>query len=436
MICLTQKYFIQLFKGLNIKNIPDNINFSYDGENSKFYRINNSCLRQVTFVDQHYLEIKRIVDDIEDKVSLQLTGDLKMDQENINNYLINVFDDKNKLSVSDFDQSIFDHSNPHEEMDFSQNLFKEIKKFEGVVGILTCGIINSGFIKGGSEEFLWFSSSRADIDYSIFQDNYSVTEFFSLFKLEEDKIIDSLRTNIQKIEILKKEKIELKPGKYPVYLSPTAMNDIWNMMNWHGIQGKAFGEKQSAFMDLYEKKKMLNPKISLKENFTLNMAPKFNDEGEISDGEISLIENGLLITPLTNQKSAKKFGMIPNKANSWETLRSGEISQGNTSEKKLISELKSGIYISNVHYLNWSNQKNAEITGMTRFGCYFVDDNQQISPIKDMRFNTSFYDLFGADLLDLSKEYSVFCESGTYGMRKINGVMKVPGALTKMTFTL
>ena len=64
---------------------------------------------------------------------------------------------------------------------------------------------------------------------------------------------------------------------------------------------------------------------------------------------------------------------------------------GDRSEQELITELSPGLYISDLHYLNWSNKKNASITGMTRYGCYFVDENGHRSPIKDMRFNMSLY---------------------------------------------
>ena len=104
-------------------------------------------------------------------------------------------------------------------------------------------------------------------------------------------------------------------------------------------------------------------------------------------------------------------------------------------ENELISSLREGVFLSNLHYLNWSNKKTASITGMTRYGCYYINSKGDISPINDMRFNVSLYDIFGGDLIDLSKERMTFCEAGTYGQRELGG-MCVPGILTQMTFTL
>ena len=131
----------------------------------------------------------------------------------------------------------------------------------------------------------------------------------------------------------------------------------------------------------------------------------------------------------------KKYGLKSNAANKNESIRSGEILSGSKSEDELISSLREGVYLSNLHYLNWSNKKTACITGMTRYGCYYINSDGEIFPINDMRFNVSLYDIFGDDLVDLSSERMTFCEAGTYDRRELGG-MCVPGMLTKMTFTL
>ena len=84
------------------------------------------------------------------------------------------------------------------------------------------------------------------------------------------------------------------------------------MFNWHGVQGSAMAEKQSALMDLYLKTKKLSPKFNLRENFDLKLSPRFNTSGEISESTIDIIKDGLLISPLVSSTTHKKYGLKSN----------------------------------------------------------------------------------------------------------------------------
>ena len=165
------------------------------------------------------------------------------------------------------------------------------------------------------------------------------------------------------------------------------------------------------------------------------LSPIFNSEGKDSERIVDLISDGKLVQPLVSSVTAKKYGLSSNNADLSETLRSSEILTGEKSETELIEKLSPGLYISDLHYLNWSNRKNASITGMTRYGCYYVDESGNKSPIKDMRFNMSLYDIFGQWLMEVSKEAKVFSNSHTYDSRHLGGA-EVPGIYSKINFTL
>jgi predicted Zn-dependent protease len=94
------------------------------------------------------------------------------------------------------------------------------------------------------------------------------------------------------------------------------------------------------------------------------------------------------------------------------------------------------LYLSNLHYLNWSDNDSGRITGMTRFACVWVEDGRIVAPIKDMRFDESIYHLLGDKLLDLTSQRSLIPNTGSYFKRDLGGSL-LPGILAEdFTFTL
>ena len=75
---IKQKEYAELIlEALNIKKLPENLFFNFSGENSRFYRVSKSMLRQVSIVDQFELSIIKKNENDEDYVTIQLCGSLK-----------------------------------------------------------------------------------------------------------------------------------------------------------------------------------------------------------------------------------------------------------------------------------------------------------------------------------------------------------------------
>ena len=90
--------------------------------------------------------------------------------------------------------------------------------------------------------------------------------------------------------------------------------------------------------------------------------------------------------------------MESNQASDHEVMRSFEITAGNLVEQDILNKLDTGIYLSNLHYLNWSNVPEAKITGMTRYACYWVENGKIVAPIENLRFDDLLYNIFGDNL--------------------------------------
>ena len=98
--------------------------------------------------------------------------------------------------------------------------------------------------------------------------------------------------------------------------------------------------------------------------------------------------------------------------------------------------LGTGVYVSDLHYLNYSDRQACRMTGMTRFACFWVENGQLVAPIPVMRFDDSLLRMFGSGLLALTQVPELMPDSGTYEERQLRSVT-APGALVEgLRFTL
>jgi predicted Zn-dependent protease len=73
---------------------------------------------------------------------------------------------------------------------------------------------------------------------------------------------------------------------------------------------------------------------------------------------------------------------------------------------------------------------------MTRYGCFWVENGQIVSPIQDMRFDETLYKFFGQSLEALGEKSEPVPHISSYGERSLGGSL-VPGMLlNSFTFTL
>jgi len=166
------------------------------------------------------------------------------------------------------------------------------------------------------------------------------------------------------------------------------------------------------------------------------MEPRFNEIGEMAPATLVLIEGGKLAATVVSARSAKQYGVPSTAAPEDERVRSPAIDPGSLDEEKAIEAIGTGLYLSNLHYLNWSDNDSGRITGMTRFACFWVEGGRIASPIRDMRFDESIYHIFGDKLLDLSRQRSLVPDTGTYFRRSLGGAL-LPGLLVEdFAFTL
>ena len=94
---------------------------------------------------------------------------------------------------------------------------------------------------------------------------------------------------------------------------------------------------------------------------------------------------------MVSTRSEKEYNTPTNYASNDEGLRAPKMSSGNLNKNDILKEIDTGVYLSNLHYLNWSDRIGGRITGMTRYACFWVENGEIIAPIDNMRFDDTIY---------------------------------------------
>jgi predicted Zn-dependent protease len=309
-----------------------------------------------------------------------------------------------------------------------------------VQGVDFTGIYASGEIvranANSAGQRHWFSTETFFLDYSmIAPSEKAVKATLAGQNWDSAKFEAQIQESKTQLQLLDRPVKTIAPGRYRTYLAPAAVAEIISMFSWGGISESSLRQGGSALAKLREGK-MLSALFTLRENFSQGTVPRFNSLGEVAPAEVPLITAGELVNTLINARTAKEYSVLSNAANSHESLRAPEVSAGTLRTEEVLAQLDTGLYLSNLHYLNWSDRVGGRITGMTRYACFWVEQGKIVAPIQDLRFDDSLYAFLGENLEAVTDFQSFIADVDTYESRSLGGVL-VPGLLMRdFTFTL
>jgi predicted Zn-dependent protease len=186
--------------------------------------------------------------------------------------------------------------------------------------------------------------------------------------------------------------------------------------------------RTTPLLKLVNGERQMSPKVQITEVPGAGFAPRFQESGFVRPDRIPLIEKGLHAGSLISPRSAKEHGIQTNGASASEQPISLEMAPGNLPAGGLLEALGTGIWVSNLWYLNFSDRAAGRITGMTRFATFWVENGQIVSPLSVMRFDDTFYNCLGDHLEALSHEAELQLSAETYFARSTSSA-RVPGAL-------
>ncbi len=277
----------------------------------------------------------------------------------------------------------------------------------------------------------WFQTTSFTLDYSLFNDQQrAVKGYYADRRWDVVAFTAQIQTLREQLHLLAQPAKSLPPGRYPTYLAPAAVAELVGMLSWGGVSEAAMRQGTSALLPLKRGERRLAAGFHLRENFQDIPAPRFNDQGDLAPAELDLIRDGELHQTLISNRTAKEYGLTPNGAVEGESLRAPAVRPGTLAADAVLTTLDRGLYVSNLHYLNWSDQATGRITGMTRYACFWVEQGQWVAPIENLRFDDSLYHFWGEGLLGLTDTPAFIPATDTYERRSLGGVL-VPGMLVQ-----
>jgi predicted Zn-dependent protease len=433
---LTESIFSELQSG-------EELVANFHGEESLFIRFNKSKVRQVSDILQMSLSLTLKRDKRETTTTISVSNDPGTDKAHCEDCLKDLRARLSTLEQQPFFVEVTNNGTSHavhEGTLLASDEYLEVITSEtsdvDLAGILTSGDIAVGNANSKGQ-YHWFKSTSFCFDYSLYTaKEKAVKASYSGTKFIREDFTETLREAKKNLSYMATPNKVLPPGKYRCYLAPAAVNEILTIYNWGGTSQSALKRGNSPLLPIEDEGKELSEKFTLKEDFSLGLHPSFNAEGEVSPKLLNIFKNGKLENLLTSTKTAKEFDLKSTNANDGEQLQSAVIATGNLKREDILKELNNGIYISNLHYLNWSDNKKGRITGMTRFACFAVENGEIIGPIKDLRFDETIFNIWGKNLLSVTDFAETAVDTDTYFKRNPGG-KQCPGMLVKdFNFTL
>jgi predicted Zn-dependent protease len=240
----------------------------------------------------------------------------------------------------------------------------------------------------------------------------------------------------EQVELLAHPRKALPPGEYRVYFSPVAVADLLYTLSWGGFGHKDVQTGASTLIQAHRGEAAFHPSVFLVEDTANGIAPRFQSDGFVKPDAVPLVAAGRVADTLVSPRSAKEYGCKANGAHAGEAPESLSMAGGSMHPADALAALDTGIYISDLHYLNYSDRQACRMTGMTRFACFWVENGKLVAPISVMRFDDSLLRMFGSGLHGLTRVPELVPDSATYEERHLRSVT-APGALVEgFRFTL
>jgi len=433
-----QDYFYSLGDALFKKLEGDErLLLGFSGEDSDFVRLNHNRIRQAGSVAQRTISLDLIEGNRHAEASVELAGDAGQDLNQLAETLQQLRQQRAFLPDDPYLHYAtgINHSEYHHDREVvdSREAVEQVLQAAGgmdLVGIFANGSQYTGFANSMGQRN-WHSSANFNFDWSCYLEkdrarDKAVKSSYAGFDWQPDKLAAKFDSIKHQLAMLSRPSKTLEPGSYRAYLAPSAVNEIIGLMSWGGFGLKSHRTKSTPLIRMVEDGRTLAASVSLREHHARGLAPEFTGSGFIKPDQVQLIKDGRYRDCLVSPRSAMEYDSVTN-ADS-EYPGSLDMAAGELPVENILRELDTGLYINNLWYLNFSDRNACQLTGMTRFACFWVENGEIQAPVDVMRFDDSVYDLLGTNLLGLTRERELILDAGTYGGRS-NRSIELPGVL-------
>lgn len=416
---------------------------NYRAEDSVFIRFNRSAVRQPGHVKEIEVSLDLISGRRHAEMAFNLTGNMDEDAAR----LVRALDDLRAVrALAPEDPYLLVNETP---IDSSRTIGGPLPgpgeiidavtaagQGRDLVGFVASGPVYTGFANGRGQRN-WDAAASFNADWSFYVGgDKAVKTSHAGFAWDRAAFARAAEDAALRLEALARPPVTVKPGEYRAYLTPAALNEIMGMLSWGGFGLGAQKTRSTIFLKMIEGGARLNERVTLTEATGKGAAPAFQREGFLKPDAVTLIEGGAFHDCLVSPRSAAEYGVPTNGASGGETPASLDMAAGELPEADVLKALGTGIYVSNLWYLNFSDRSAGRLTGMTRFATFWVENGELVAPLNVMRFDDTIYRMLGAHLEALTVERNLLLDPGTYESRNLESA-RLPGALlSAMRFTL
>ena len=433
-----QDYFYTLSDALFGKLEGDEqLLLDFSAEDSDFVRMNHNRIRQAGSVAQRSLSLDLVKGKRHAQADIELAGDQALDMAQLETTLKKCREQRALLPEdpylvfsSEINNTEYHHDNAtinsHDAVEQIVQAAKQDGDDMDLVGLFANGSQYAGFANSMGQRN-WHSSTSFNFDWSCYlTKDKAVKSNYAGFDWQPKTLAEKMDSIRHQLSMLSRPSKTLEPGSYRAYLAPSAVNEILNMVSWGGFGLKSHRTKSTPLLQMIEQARALHASISLREHHARGLAPMFTGKGFIKPDQVQLIKDGRYQDCLVDSRSAMEYHQETNA--DYEFPGSLELAAGELNQVEILQQLDTGLYINNLWYLNFSDRNACQMTGMTRFACFWVENGEIQAPVNVMRFDDSLYNLFGTNLVGLTQQREMILNPGTYGGRS-NYSIELPGLL-------
>ncbi len=305
-----------------------------------------------------------------------------------------------------------------------------------LVGILVAGRMHAGFASSRGQRN-WDSRHGWLLDWSLYlRADKAVKSTLAGVEFDPATVLAHNDRARHSLDALRRPVRKLVPGRYRTWLAPAAMGELLDLLSNGGFGHRAHATRVTPLLKLARGEATLHESVSLVEDTAHGLGPTFTSAGFLKPDRVALVEGGKLVGTLVSPRSAREYGVATTASSEREAPDALAMAPGELSEAQAMQALGTGLYVTNLWYLNYSDVKAGRVTGMTRFATLWVEDGEPVGPAEVMRFDDTVYHLLGDGLLGLSDAAELLPSASTYGARS-TASQRVPGALIQdVAFTL
>ncbi len=429
-------YFFALVESLEERLLGEEVLLcEVRGEVSSFARLNHACVGQIGDVRHQRVTIDLIHRQKHALSSVDLAGDREIDLSRVRSLMEQVREIRShcpddpylSYNTAACSGEFAEVSKLPDPVDMVGTIV-DAAQSEDLVGIVASGAQYRGFANSLGQRN-WHSTHSFNFDWSLFsEDDRAVKSSYAGKTWAVQEVRQRIAASVEMLATVRRPPKVLRPGRYRVYLAPAAMYEVVQMLSWGGFSVRGLETKSTPFLRMHESGARLSERVTLSENIAAGTAPSFESSGFPRPEQTTLIAAGRYEGSLVSPRSEKEFGVPTNGANAAESPVALDMRGGDLDRDTIAESLHTGLLVSNLWYLNFSDRAAGRMTGMTRFATQWVENGRVQGPIEVMRFDDTVYRMLGENLIGLTRQRDWIMDPDTYDWRSTNSA-RLPGAL-------